>query len=326
MISIITPVYNNPQKLEKLLGSIKAANALHEVIVVDDCSSEDVKSVADKFEKVRYIRLDRHAGPSRARNAGAAEARGDFLIFFDSDVVLRPDVLKRFEEHFAASELAVVGEYDPEALGDGFFPKFKALLTESWIPESRYISIFALRAAGIRKDIFDNAGGFDENIKSASVEDYEFADKLSKLGVRIRYDPGILVQHHHPGFLRQMKLFYLRARDWVVVFIARKGRFDNICATRAEGVSSISGAVFLLFLLPVFAGRQIMFLIPAIIAFILYCAANLNFLNIVVKRKGLFFVPIALLVKLPLSVSIAAGFAVGVLQSFLLPKSLRRQP
>lgn len=318
MVSIITPAYNNPSQLENFLGSVVSSPGLHpdhEIIVVDDGSAHDMKAVTDKFKGVRYIRLGGRSGPSIARNRGAKEARGEFLIFFDSDVMLKPDTLIRFEERFKSGDLAVVGEYDIKPIEDSFFPRFKALMEESWMSRDKYVSIFLLRAAGIRRDVFEKVGGFDENIKTASVEDYEFADRLKKIGVKICYDPEILVRHHHPTFIKQMKVFYLRAKDWADIFLKRRGRFDNFCATPAEGLASLAGSVFAFFLILSIIARMRLLILVAAASLILYLILNYKFMCVVYRRKGLLFVPLALLVKLPLSIAITAGFKAGMLRA-----------
>ncbi len=330
MISVVTPAHDNPEELKKFLETVNASNCLKddfEVIVVDDFSKEDIKSVTDRFNGVKYIRLNEHAGPAKARNAGAWQARGDHVIFFDSDVALKPDTLSRFDEHFSRGESAVVGEYDFNSLTGGFFPRFKALLTESWIPDSRYLTIFVLRAAGIRKDIFVKMGGFDEDIKTASVEDYEFGDKLKKAGIAITYDPRIVVLHHHPSFKKQMKLFFLRSRDWVDIFIRRGGKFDNMCATRTEGVSSVSGSALIFFSMLGLIFKQDMFLSLALLMSAIYLVSNIKFLSIVYKRRGILFMPVALLVKLPLAVAITLGFTAGVVRAiYNAGKAERKRP
>lgn len=319
MISVITPVFNNPDKLERFLRSVEANRDscpdTFEVIVVDDSSTIDLKSTTDKFEGVNYVRLEGHPGPAAARNRGAREARGGHLIFFDSDVVLKPDTLKLFVDNFKKGEVAVAGEYDIEPVEKGYFAQFKALLTESWTPNTKYVSVFALRAAGITMDAFRKVGGFNEDITTASVEDFEFGERLTREGIRIAYDPGIVVQHFHPDFMKQMKLFYLRSRDWTELFLRRGGKFDNWCASPSEGIANISGAFFIISVVPATIVKSHLFYALSLISFMLYIFFNLGFIKIAYRRRGLAFVPVALLIKLPLAVMVTLGFASGVLRS-----------
>ncbi len=324
MLSIITPAYNNPDKLRKFLESVEVSRRSCpdsvEVIVVDDSSTVDIGPVIDGFSGVRYLRLEGHPGPAAARNRGAKEARGEYLLFFDSDVILKADTLKMFCEDFKRGEVAVAGEYDIEPVEEGFFAQFKALLTESWTPKGKYVSVFALRAAGIKKDAFNRVGGFNEDIKTASVEDFEFGGHLAKAGILIAYNSAIIVQHHHPHFAKQMKLFYLRSRDWTELFLERGGKFDNWCASPSEGVASVSGAFFLISMAPAIFIRNNLFLAVSLISFIIYVALNTRFITIAYKRRGALFVPVALLIKLPLALMVTLGFAAGVFR-FVITKS-----
>lgn len=318
MISVITPAYNNPDKLERFLRSVETnrtlcADAL-EVIVVDDSSTLDLKATTDKFKDVIYLRLEAHPGPAAARNRGAGEAKGDHLIFFDSDVILRPDTLKLFVDNFKKGEAAVAGEYDIEPAEKGYFAYFKALLTESWTPKTKYVSVFALRAAGITRDAFKRVGGFNEDITTASVEDFDFGERLKKAGILIAYDPAIVVQHFHPSFRKQMKLFFLRSRDWTELFLKRGGKFDNWCASPSEGLASVSGAFFIVSIIPFLIINNRLLIALSLASFILYVLFNIDFIKIAYKRRGLFFVPIALAIKLPLALMVTLGFAAGIFQ------------
>lgn len=330
MISIITPARNNPDKLDRFLASVEADLRLcpddAEVIVVDDTSTLDLKCVTDKYPGVAYARLMGHPGPAAARNRGAREAKGERLLFFDSDVILKPGTLKAFCDDFDRGEAAVVGEYDIEPVEKGFFAEFKALLTESWTPKTRYVSVFALRAAGITREAFNRAGGFDEKIKTASVEDFEFGNRLAKAGLSIAYNPNIVVKHFHPSFCKQMKLFYLRSRDWTELFLERGGKFDNWCASPTEGLGSVTGTLFLAAFLAFIVDSNNKFLGMALtVLLLIYMGFNRHFIETVVKRRGFWFVPVSLIAKLPLSIMITAGFAAGLI-TFPINRLRKRRP
>lgn len=328
MFSIITPAHNNPDTLKKFLVSVKKCASVYgrpvEIIVVDDNSTPSLKSVTDEFDGVVYVRMDEHAGPARARNEGARKSKGDYLIFADSDVIFRDDILGRFSEDFSRGEYAVVGEYDIEPAVDSFFARFKALLTESWVPSEKYVSVFALRIAGIKREVFDKAGGFNEDIKTASVEDYEFADRLKKTDVKILYNPDVIVKHHHPGFMKQMRLFFLRSSDWMELCIKREGRIDNWCASSWEGISSVSGFFLAASLIIAVMAGNIIFYALAAAALLIYIAANARFLKVVYRRRGLLFLPVALLVKLPLACMITLGSLRGLIKSVAGKITIRR--
>ncbi|MFH1662065.1 MAG: glycosyltransferase family A protein, partial [Candidatus Falkowbacteria bacterium] len=90
MISIIIPIYNQADKLPKCLDSILAQTYKDfEIIVVDDGSTDNLEPIIKKY---KYI-FQENQGASSARNRGVKEAKGDFLLFCDADIVMKPDML-----------------------------------------------------------------------------------------------------------------------------------------------------------------------------------------------------------------------------------------
>lgn len=111
MISIIIPTYNDTNRLEQALKSIAKQTVQDiEVIIVDDCSdewSEKQKLVAQFSLPITLYRLESHSGANGARNYGFEKSSGDYVIFWDDDVVGKADMLEKMlralEEHSDAS-------------------------------------------------------------------------------------------------------------------------------------------------------------------------------------------------------------------------------
>lgn len=95
-ISIIIPVYNNAKELGECLDSLKNQTFKdYEVIIVDDGSTDDLNSVLKAHEgEIKAVLRQRRQGPAVARNYGFKEATGDYLLFCDSDIVLKPRMLE----------------------------------------------------------------------------------------------------------------------------------------------------------------------------------------------------------------------------------------
>ena len=98
MVSVILPTYNRAELLPRSIQSV--LNQTHddfELIVVDDGSEDDTASVIKRFsdERIRYLKLSRNVGVSRAQNAGLAEARGAYLAFQGSDDEWHNEKLER---------------------------------------------------------------------------------------------------------------------------------------------------------------------------------------------------------------------------------------
>jgi glycosyltransferase involved in cell wall biosynthesis len=97
-VSIILPTYNRaallPRAIESVLGQ---SYGDFELIVVDDGSEDDSAGVVASFtdERIRYLRLAKNGGLSKARNAGLAQVRGAYVAFQDSDDEWMADKLER---------------------------------------------------------------------------------------------------------------------------------------------------------------------------------------------------------------------------------------
>lgn len=91
-ISVIVPIYNVRDYLEEALNSLKKQTFKNfEVIMVNDCSTDDSISIARKFlEDERFLLINRkkNGGLSKARNTGIKYAKGEWIYFFDSDDIL----------------------------------------------------------------------------------------------------------------------------------------------------------------------------------------------------------------------------------------------
>ena len=94
--SVIIPTYNNAATLARAVQSVLDQSwAAHEIIVVDDASSEDIPAVLVPFgDRVRYLRQPTNQGVSAARNLGARQAGGNWLAFLDADDWYLPERLR----------------------------------------------------------------------------------------------------------------------------------------------------------------------------------------------------------------------------------------
>lgn len=94
--SIVIPVYNRPDEVNELLASLcRQTYTLFEVIIVEDGSARKSDRVVRQYQDRLQITYHEkpNTGPGLSRNAGAALAKHDYLIFFDSDCLVPPDYL-----------------------------------------------------------------------------------------------------------------------------------------------------------------------------------------------------------------------------------------
>ncbi len=98
--SIIVPVYNAAKYLPKTIESILAQTETDfEVIFIDDCSSDNTlqicQEIAKQDQRFGYKRNIQNSGPAKTRNIGIDVAKGDYLLFIDSDDTVHCDYVKR---------------------------------------------------------------------------------------------------------------------------------------------------------------------------------------------------------------------------------------
>lgn len=104
--SIVIPAYNCEKFLRKTLDSIFFQTFQDfEILIIDDGSTDGTKQIAESYsdERIRYFYQENHGGPSKGRNVGIDNARGDYIFIFDSDDIMRSSKLefsiKAMEQH-----------------------------------------------------------------------------------------------------------------------------------------------------------------------------------------------------------------------------------
>ena len=181
MISVIIPSYNSGQTIKECLDAIFSNKfESFEVIIISDNSTDNSIDIAKNYN-CKIIELKENKGPAFARNAGANSASCDILLFVDSDVIVKEDILMHVNKTFNNKEINVVqGIYSHE-------PNYKNIITQyqqsfycyyTWQKKKLYTSTLVTNCFAIRKNIFDQLKGFNTNIKNATCEDEEFGYTL----------------------------------------------------------------------------------------------------------------------------------------------------
>lgn len=98
LISVVIPLYNKEKCIVRTLRSVLIQKGCtFEAVIVDDGSTDNSLSVAESITD-DHIRIFKQAngGPSKARNTGLRQARGEWVVFLDADDELLPDTLETF--------------------------------------------------------------------------------------------------------------------------------------------------------------------------------------------------------------------------------------
>ena len=208
--SIIIPVYNRPQELEELLGSIAAQTFRDfEVIVVEDGSTLKSLEIAQQWSSVINIQYfyQENTGQGFARNFGMKKANGDFFIILDSDVLLPKDYLKIVSEGVKAKNLDAFG--GPDAADSDFSPLQKGMdfaMTSFWTTggirgKLKDPSKYQARGynMGVSKVVFQATGGF---IDPNQGEDIEWSIRIKKAGFKLELIEEAFVYHKRKNTLK----------------------------------------------------------------------------------------------------------------------------
>src|SRR5262249_24618241 len=198
-LSVIVPVYNSSACLKQCLAALaRSQYDDFDVLVVDDGSDEQIEPLVSSFG-FNYLRIDGPGGPARARNRGATQVNGRYLVFVDADVLIHPDALARFSAAFASDPQldAVIGSYDDSPAEKNFLSQYKNLFHHYVHHASDgAISTFWSGCGAIRRELFLAFGGFDEKrYRRPAIEDIELGVWMSAAGYRIMLDSRIRGKH-----------------------------------------------------------------------------------------------------------------------------------
>lgn len=198
-ISVIVPAYNASGTLAACIESIRSQSMdHHELIVVDDCSEDGTAELAEKLHVI-VVRSSNRGGPASARNAGAARATGEVLLFLDSDVTVPDDLLVRIDYIFRSKGdiSAVQTIYSPCCASGDLVSVYQNFYYHHALAHlhTRSVAIFATWCAAIRRKDFFEAGGFNTRIPEPTVEDEELGYSLADAGKKIYLAREIMVTH-----------------------------------------------------------------------------------------------------------------------------------
>ena len=198
-ISVITPTYNSAKYILEAIDSVLAqTHAPAEIIVVDDGSKDNTRTILDSYiksGKIKYF-YQNNSGPGAARNMAISRASGELIAFLDADDIWEPDKLERQAKFFTDSQIGIVYS-DMKFIGSKFKFKYFSEIEPEFhrghiFEELIQANFIATSTTVIRKSFFDSVRGFKENISIG--EDY---DLWLRMGMTCKADfvPRALVQY-----------------------------------------------------------------------------------------------------------------------------------
>jgi glycosyltransferase involved in cell wall biosynthesis len=176
-LSVIVPCHNAGRYLPEAIASIRAQRYPEtEIIVVNDGSTDNTSDICRKLG-VRLLE-QKNLGPGAARNSGVEEAGGNLIAFLDADDIWTAGKIEK--------QLAVLKQQPEVAIVLGWSQAFLGR-DEAW---GDPVFCLSLGVTLLRKETFEQVGGFDENLKQ--VEDTDWFIRVMELGLSVHVLPDVL--------------------------------------------------------------------------------------------------------------------------------------
>jgi glycosyltransferase involved in cell wall biosynthesis len=203
LVSVIIPNYNYARFLPQAIQSVLAQSyPHHEIVVVDDGSTDDSRTVLRSYgERIRFIE-QRNQGVSAARNRGVAESRGELIAFLDADDVWLPLKLERqvqraLDEPKPGLVHCGVEEIDEKgARLQTHLDGLEGSVAKDLLLFERPVILGGGSGILIPRATFEAVGGFDERLSTSA--DWDFYCRIA-LNQPVGFVPEVLMQYRVHG-------------------------------------------------------------------------------------------------------------------------------
>jgi glycosyltransferase involved in cell wall biosynthesis len=212
--TVVIPAFNAARTIGSSIRSVlQQTEQDFEIVVVDDGSSDDTVECARSFASDPRVRVisQRNKGPSAARNAALAAARGFYVSMLDADDLWLPEYLEVMGGALDANPDAPFAYTDAWVLDDGTgrIRRASAMFYQRpprTLPDARAFFLlllernFVYTSVTVRRSILDEVGSFDEDLPTG--EDWDLWLRIVGRGIRPVRPPGLLAIHrNHPSSL-----------------------------------------------------------------------------------------------------------------------------
>lgn len=284
MVSIIIVNYKTERELYKCIESIQNSEQKvnYEIIVVDNDEDSKIEDrLKEKFKEVRYIKSPRNLGYGGGNNLGTLHSKGEFLFFLNPDTIVKKDAIGRLVGFLKTNEKAGIvapifldsketvypsqGSEELTPLSAIFSLSFiNRLLPNNPISKHYFLSSWDKKnprkvgnvpgtAFLIRKNLFEQVGGFDENF-FLYFEEFDLCKRVRKLGYDLFIVPSSQVVHHwgvstNRSSLNIKKIF---SESKFYYFKKHYGLFWAILVRSVTGFNNIHLLLILILILSLF--------------------------------------------------------------------------
>ncbi len=297
-LSVVIPVHNGGPDFGRCLRGLRDSTWTdHELIVVDDGSTDDSAGLARAFG-ARVIASPSRLGPAAARNVGAQAATGPLVFFLDADVALKADALALAMARFEADPglAGLFGSYDDDPSAPGLVSRFRNLLhhyvhqSGEFIADARPAHTFWTGCGAIRRDVFIEHGGFDPQLyRRPAIEDIELGYRITRGGHRILLARDVQATHLKrwslPDVIRTD--IFRRGVPWLLLMKRSEVVETDLNVSKVQRAAVAATGLGLLGLPGMLLSPWLLALLPASLGAIV--GLNLDFYRFLARRKGLAF-------------------------------------
>jgi glycosyltransferase involved in cell wall biosynthesis len=320
-LSVVVPAYNAAATLSACLEAIRRSSFRdYELIVVDDGSTDASASIARPFlDKV--LSHETRRGALIARETGSQAASGAVLVNVDADVMIRPDTLRKINDHFLQNPGtdALVGLLSKECPHEGFFTQYKNLYMHDIFRKlPREITFLYGSIYACRRDLLLPYRALKHTVH---VDDTEMGQYLVSQGKRILFAQDLEVTH-----LKQYSAASFFRNDfnvpfkWADIFLRYQGwkqlgrRSTGFAHSPKEQLASVVLAPAITILsLTAFACSASGYV--AAVFFTSWCFLNARFLSFLTKERGLRFGLASFFITFLDNLTMASGIFCGLVAS-----------
>ncbi len=202
LISIIVPVYNDPEGLNDTLASLinqEFDKDSYEILIVDNGSGDRTLSVANKFraeypDLIKVLIEDKIQSSYAARNRGIISSTGEIIAFIDADMTVEPDWLSKIIDTMSGKDIKYAGCNVEMVLKHrsvaGLYNKIIGFKVEERIKSRHFAPTCCLI---VKREVIDKTGLFDPRLTSGG--DREFGNRVWRDGYKLFFAENIKMYH-----------------------------------------------------------------------------------------------------------------------------------
>lgn len=201
-VSIIIPVYNDPEGLKETLDCLVSQafpRNQYEIIVIDNASTDNTSVIGENYARqfnhtIRFIVENKVQGSYAARNKGIEFSRGEILIFIDANITVGSDYIEKVSNRFNKTNVDYLGcnvkmiiKKPSISSAYNFIHGFNvenSIRNENYTPTSNLV---------IRREIINKVGTFDSRLESGG--DFEFGERVHSASFVLNYADDIILYH-----------------------------------------------------------------------------------------------------------------------------------